>query len=345
MTVEQQPLVVSASALATIHWMVEKTTAEISAFGISDPDNPLHIVDFIIPKQQTSSASIDIDMEWWADYQFTLDDNNIDPSRVNTWFHTHPASMCSPSGTDQETMDKSFGNDPLAIMLITAHNYKSHAQLELNVTTPVQVRAYAYLEHNIPEGKKKFPKHSKDTIAKLDKIFEDRVDESRPVYITQPHYSSWGSSLPLQRTPLDHEFFEKFHQTKYYNAPIPKKTLQNYVKACNDLEIDPDNYALFWDTFGQSLSRHRTAFDKAVKKFPPTPSTTPQESNYINPIAYDHYIDSCVMNDADPLDPVTFETYFFDELTPHDTQFVKEALKRANHQPKSRLKFFKGASA
>ena len=88
--------------------------------GISDPKDPLHIVDFAFLPQECTSVSTDFDEDaqnaWMEEMMI---EKKLNPDQfTRVWAHTHPSQSASPSSTDWETFQEIMGNMPWGVMLI-----------------------------------------------------------------------------------------------------------------------------------------------------------------------------------------------------------------------------------
>ena len=96
--------------------------AEVMAFGISDPEDPLLMTDILIPHQRGGSAHTQI-IDEKAPEDFTrLVTAGLQPWQFNRiWIHTHPFGGLNaphPSGQDTETMKEILGIGDWGVMLI-----------------------------------------------------------------------------------------------------------------------------------------------------------------------------------------------------------------------------------
>jgi len=68
-----------------------------------------------------------------ADHFDDYVDLGYPPERfARIWVHTHPGDSACPSGTDEETFARCFGNSDWAIMFILAQGGETYARLALN---------------------------------------------------------------------------------------------------------------------------------------------------------------------------------------------------------------------
>ena len=103
---------------------------EVGGFGISAKDDLLLIEDVCLVKQLCTSVTVKFDDESVADYFDTYVDLGLTPERIGRiWIHTHPGDSPQPSGTDEETFARCFGNSDWAVMFILARGGKTYARL------------------------------------------------------------------------------------------------------------------------------------------------------------------------------------------------------------------------
>ena len=115
----------------------DKKGIEISGFGISSENDPFKIIDFVSIKQEGAVATTDIDDEALAEHIEKMCDEGIYPYRCSRiWIHTHPGASAAPSGTDEDTFEKHFGNVDWAIMFILAKGGQTSCRLKMKVDMP-----------------------------------------------------------------------------------------------------------------------------------------------------------------------------------------------------------------
>jgi hypothetical protein len=124
----------SPTTWAKLAWFCLHGETEIGRFGISDPADPLRIIEFATVRQQADWASIRFDDAAVADFF----DGQVDLGRkpdqfARIWIHCHPGDSPTPSGTDEETFARVFGACDWAIMFIRARTGKTYARLRFNV--------------------------------------------------------------------------------------------------------------------------------------------------------------------------------------------------------------------
>jgi hypothetical protein len=102
---------------------------EIAAFGVTDPDDPLLVIELHLVKQQADWLNVAIDDAALADYF----DEQVDLGRqpcefARVWLHTHPGDSAYPSSVDEATFERAFGNTDGAIMAIVAAGGQVYAR-------------------------------------------------------------------------------------------------------------------------------------------------------------------------------------------------------------------------
>jgi len=97
-------------------------------------------------KQVCTSVTVKFADESVADFFDEQVDLGRQPHECGRiWVHTHPGSSPTPSGTDEETFARCFGQSDWAVMFILAQGGQTYARLRFNVgpggslEIPVQV--------------------------------------------------------------------------------------------------------------------------------------------------------------------------------------------------------------
>ncbi len=107
---------------------------EIGGFGISRREALLDVEDLVLIPQRTTAVSVEFDDLAVADFfeeQVALGRTPAEFARI--WVHTHPGDCPRPSGTDEATFVRVFGNCDWAVMLILARGGAVYARLAWNV--------------------------------------------------------------------------------------------------------------------------------------------------------------------------------------------------------------------
>lgn len=103
---------------------------EIGGFGITAADNPFLVEDFVTVNQENYSFFVKFDDEAVANFFEDQVEAGKHPSQFGRiWLHTHPGASPFPSGVDEDTFKKAFGNCDQAVMFIMAENGPVYARL------------------------------------------------------------------------------------------------------------------------------------------------------------------------------------------------------------------------
>jgi hypothetical protein len=105
------------------------SSSEVFCFGISTPDDPLHITDLWIPKQKVTMASAELDEDDLAERIEQMSQFMPIQSFLRVWLHTHPGNDPSPSSVDINTLSTIFRNYEWTYMGILAQGGKFHSEI------------------------------------------------------------------------------------------------------------------------------------------------------------------------------------------------------------------------
>jgi hypothetical protein len=145
------------TAWAKLNWFCLRGETEVGGFAVTDPADPLYVIDFVTVRQDADWASIKFDDVAVADFF----DNQVDLGRKpenfgRIWCHTHPGDSPTPSCVDEECFIRVFGKCQWAVMFVLARTGKVYARLRFNIgpgchmEIPVQVdwsRPFAGTDH------------------------------------------------------------------------------------------------------------------------------------------------------------------------------------------------------
>ncbi len=121
-------------AWAKLLWLRDRGTTEIGGFGITDPDDPLRVIEFVTVRQVCTAASVQFQDEAVAEFfEDQLEAGRRPEQCGRCWIHTHPGHSASPSGLDEQTFARVFGVCDWAVMAIVAKGGESYARLRCNV--------------------------------------------------------------------------------------------------------------------------------------------------------------------------------------------------------------------
>ena len=141
----------SPTAWAKLLYLCNQATTEIGGFGISLPEDLLSIEDVQLVRQSCTVVSVKFDDAAVADFF----DEQVDLGRrpeqfARIWIHTHPGDSADPSGVDEETFQRVFGNADWAVMAILAQGGKSYARLRFNVGPGGELRIPVQVDYQRP---------------------------------------------------------------------------------------------------------------------------------------------------------------------------------------------------
>ena len=142
-------------AWAKLHWFCHHgapgSETEIGGFGVTSPEDPLLVVDFVTVRQATTCVSISFDDEAVADFFEAQVDAGRKPEQfARIWAHTHPGESPIPSLIDEETFSRVFGSCHWAVMFILAAEGKTYARLRFNVGPKGQTVIPVEVDFNQP---------------------------------------------------------------------------------------------------------------------------------------------------------------------------------------------------
>jgi proteasome lid subunit RPN8/RPN11 len=150
---KQPVLRFSPTAWAKLVYFRDYGETEISGFGISDPDDPLCVLDFQTVKQDATVASISLDDQAIADFFDAQVDAGRKPEQFfRLWLHSHPGNSPAPSSTDEETFTRVFGRCDWAVMCVVAQEGKTYARLRFNVGPGGEVLIPVGVDYSLPFG-------------------------------------------------------------------------------------------------------------------------------------------------------------------------------------------------
>lgn len=124
---------------------------EIGGFARSSSDDILLVEDIILVSQTCTATHVEFDDAAVAD----LFDEQVDAGRVpetfaRIWTHTHPGSSAEPSGMDERTFSRVFGNCQWAVMFILARGGQTFARLRCNVGPGADVDLRVDVDFTVP---------------------------------------------------------------------------------------------------------------------------------------------------------------------------------------------------
>ena len=120
-------------AWAKLLYMRDAGPTEVGGFGVTETADRSLVTDVHLINQYCSSVTVAFDDAAVADFFDQQVDEGLRPDQfARIWVHTHPGNSPHPSGTDEETFARVFGNCDWAIMFILARGGAAYARLRFN---------------------------------------------------------------------------------------------------------------------------------------------------------------------------------------------------------------------
>lgn len=124
----------SPYAWAKLIYLRDRGETEIGGFGLSAPDDPLYVVDLLVPKQRTTVTTVQFDDASVADLVDDCVDRGFRPEQFGrVWIHSHPGRCPLPSCVDEATFRRVFGRTEWSVMAIVARGGARYARLAFHV--------------------------------------------------------------------------------------------------------------------------------------------------------------------------------------------------------------------
>ncbi len=117
--------------------MRDKGNTEVGGFCISSKEDLLLIEDVVLIPQKCTSVTVEFTDDGIADYVDDMVDQEFQPEQFfRVWWHTHPGMSPDPSGVDEETFARVFGECNWSVMFILASDDRCYARIQIK--TPVE---------------------------------------------------------------------------------------------------------------------------------------------------------------------------------------------------------------
>ncbi len=120
-------------------FMRDHKDCEVTMFGVTKPEDPLHVTDFKLVRQVVNSVSSDCDPDYMAEYneKMYMDHKILPLNCERVWCHTHPMTgetSANPSGKDMNTWnDKDNALKQFYVMMILSKS--NHITCKLRIKT------------------------------------------------------------------------------------------------------------------------------------------------------------------------------------------------------------------
>ena len=206
------------------------------------------VEDFLLVRQEASLASVNLDMDWWADKQIELyDKHGIEPWRTSCWTHTHPAGVNQPSSTDEQTMVESFGGWDFILMLILTKTGQFYGRMDFDqgFGTGARQRLSAACRVEIDWGNPGKEAITGETLKRWEAEFRGCVHETQ--YTWCLFEDSWPQSAKPRKAA-------KLPGPRTLEASpgelSEREEVEEYVQACRNMGYDPNDPGNFEDYFG-----------------------------------------------------------------------------------------------
>ena len=172
MSKKELELKINSDAFDMFLYMRDYKPDEVTMFGLTYPQDPLHVYEFALVKQKVNSVSSDCDENYMADFVANNVDKGIMPINCErVWCHTHPmtgANSANPSGKDMATWnDKDNALKNFMIMMILSRSGEITCKLRIrsNLSNEVPGLDYPFeVEKDIPV--KIVPSPAKEELVK-----------------------------------------------------------------------------------------------------------------------------------------------------------------------------------
>jgi len=124
---------------------------EVGGFGISSADDLFLIEDFVLVGQTCTWASVSFDDEAVADFYDEQVDWGRHPEQFSRcWIHTHPGDSAQPSGKDEDTFARVFGDATWSVMFILARGGETYARLKFGCGPGAQIEVPVAIAWEVP---------------------------------------------------------------------------------------------------------------------------------------------------------------------------------------------------
>ena len=145
------PLRLTPYAWGKLLFLRDRGPTEVGGFGVSGREDLLLVEDICLVRQQCSPVTVMFDDDAVADYFDAQVDLGRTPAEFGRiWVHTHPGSSPVPSGTDEATFERCFGDADWALMLILACGGRTYARLRLGIDPVAQIQVPVELDFGEP---------------------------------------------------------------------------------------------------------------------------------------------------------------------------------------------------
>lgn len=138
-------------AWAKLQYFCHAGDTEIGGFGLSDPDDPLLVVDLQTVRQTVSAASVEFEDDAVAElFEDQVDAGHRPEQFARLWCHTHPGHSPDPSSIDEETFARVFGSCDWAVMFILAKGGRTYARIRFHAGPGGEMEIPVAIDYTAP---------------------------------------------------------------------------------------------------------------------------------------------------------------------------------------------------
>jgi hypothetical protein len=141
----------SPTAWGKLLYLRDLGPTEIGGLAVSAADDLLRVEDILVVRQRSTAVSVEFDDEGIADCFDRQIDAGLRPERFSRiWVHTHPDNSPRPSGLDEATFIRVFGQMEWAVMFILAKGGATYARLRFNVGPGSDLEICVTVDYSLP---------------------------------------------------------------------------------------------------------------------------------------------------------------------------------------------------
>lgn len=228
-------------AYQKLMFCLHRDDVEVSGFGVSDEDDPLLVLDFMLVEQECSASHTAMTEEGIAEYGARMLGFGYEPARcMRIWIHTHPRIGARPSGVDEGLFRDLYGNYSWSVMAIVDKDHKHSATLKF--TAGPGSRIEIPFGPDTVEWQYLYPA---DTEAWEDEyercVFQSFTPTTQNVYVGgQQGSSSWWDDHVKNSLP---SMYSKGAEQEYVDELLVEEDIrkQGYLE---DIDLEDGDYAI-----------------------------------------------------------------------------------------------------
>jgi hypothetical protein len=192
----------SPTAWSKLLYLRDRGPTEVGGFGITLPEDPFCIGDIRLIRQTCTAVTVQFDDAGVADFFDDQVDRGLRPEQFGRlWIHTHPADSAEPSGTDEDTFVRCFGQTDWSVMFILARGGATCARLRFNVGPGAALLIPVEVDFGVP-----FPASDQ---AAWDQEYQSHVTVEQAILPTCERSTREPEPVTPMRRPSD-DLFDDF---------------------------------------------------------------------------------------------------------------------------------------